>query len=78
MEGTAGAEHGTALETVIIFTAHMERLAGFYQEALGIGPFECSPGHMGCKVGAVYLGFDQVEWVEPGPGGGGDALVHRG
>jgi predicted enzyme related to lactoylglutathione lyase len=51
----------TALETVIIFAAQMEALARFYRDALGIGPFEASPGHLGCHVGPVYLGFDQVE-----------------
>jgi predicted enzyme related to lactoylglutathione lyase len=70
MEGRSKAERGAALETAIIFTEHMESLAGFYQEGLGIGPYERSPGHMGCKVGPVYLGFDQVEGVQAGSGGG--------
>jgi len=62
-------EQGTRLETVIIFTEQMEELARFYEEALGIGPFERSPRHLGCQVGAVYLGFDQVDEVDGGKGG---------
>ena len=52
---------GTLLETVIVFTTRMEELARFYQEALGIGPFERSPRHMGCRLGALYFGFDEVD-----------------
>ena len=48
-----------ALETAIIFTRRMEELAGFYQKALQLGPYQHSPGHMGQQVGPVYLGFDQ-------------------
>ncbi len=65
--------HGTALETVIIFTERMEELASFYQEALELGPFERSPNHVGCRVGPVYLGFDQVENA-PSTGGSGVTL----
>lgn len=50
-----------SLDTVIIFTTQMETLAEFYATGLGIGPYETSPGHLGCKVGSVYFGFDQVE-----------------
>jgi predicted enzyme related to lactoylglutathione lyase len=49
------------LETVIIFTDRMEELAGFYQKAFQLGPYQHSPGHMGQQVGPVYLGFDQVQ-----------------
>lgn len=59
---------GTALETAIIFTTHMEELAHFYQEAFELGEFNLSPGHMGLQVGPVYLGFDQVEQRESGGG----------
>jgi hypothetical protein len=45
----------TALETVIIFTPNMEKLAAFYGEGLGIGPYQESPGHLGCNVGPIYL-----------------------
>jgi predicted enzyme related to lactoylglutathione lyase len=55
---------GSTLETVIIFTTHMEELAHFYQEALGIGPYERAPRHLGCHVGPIYLGFDQVDEME--------------
>lgn len=54
-------EPAVRLETVIIFTPRMEALATFYQEGLDLGPYERSPGHMGQRVGPVYLGFDQVE-----------------
>ncbi len=52
---------GAALETVIIFTRRMETLASFYQTAFGLGEFLRSPGHIGMRIGPVYLGFDQVE-----------------
>ena len=58
---------GTWLETVIIFTAQMEELATFYEAALEIGPYEQSPGHLGCQVGPVYFGFDQVADGEASP-----------
>jgi predicted enzyme related to lactoylglutathione lyase len=61
---------GTSLDTAIIFTGQMEALARFYGEALGIGPFERSPGHMGCRVGDVYFGFDQVEGATGNAEGG--------
>ncbi len=49
-----------SLDTVIIYTNQMEKLAKFYEEALQIGPYEELPGHKGKKVGSVYFGFDQV------------------
>ena len=55
------ADLGSRLETVIVFTARMEELADFYGRGLAIGPFERSPGHLGCQLGPVYFGFDQVE-----------------
>jgi predicted enzyme related to lactoylglutathione lyase len=58
-----GPEQATVLETVIIFTEHMAKMASFYQEALQLGPFESSPSHLGQQVGHVYFGFDQVEGV---------------
>ena len=54
----SAAARGPHLETVIIFTPRMEELANFYQEALQLGPYSTSPGHMGQSVGPVYLGFD--------------------
>jgi len=54
-------EKEAALETVIIFTTQMEALAEFYEQALDIGPYESAPNHLGCQVGPVYFGFDQVE-----------------
>lgn len=52
------------LETVIIFTSQMELLADFYEQALDIGPYESAPGHLGCRVGLIYFGFDQVDKVK--------------
>ena len=64
MPESPDATGGTMLETVIIFTEHMEALAAFYQEALVLDSYERSPKHMGQRVGPVYLGFDQVDLVE--------------
>lgn len=61
MEASITRQQGTQLETVIIFTTRMEELAHFYEEALDIGPYKRSLQHLGCHVGSVYLGFDQVE-----------------
>jgi predicted enzyme related to lactoylglutathione lyase len=60
---------GAQFDTAIIFTTRMEEMAHFYEKALGIGPYEHSPQHMGCRIGDFYLGFDQVEEFDPGPGG---------
>ena len=54
-------ETGALLETVILFTDRMEELAAFYAEGLGIGPFQSQPRHLGCQLGPLYFGFDQVE-----------------
>ncbi len=66
MAKDASAKPGTLLENVIIFTKQMELLASFYREALEIGPFEHSPGHMGCQIGEIYFGFDEVNEDEAG------------
>jgi len=55
-----------SLDTVIIFTTRMEEMAAFYQEGLDIGPYEISPNHLGCRVGPIYFGFDQVEDAKQG------------
>jgi predicted enzyme related to lactoylglutathione lyase len=57
----------TGLETVIIFTERMEALAEFYRQALHLGEWERSPGHLGQRVGPVYLGFDQVDKADGAP-----------
>ena len=56
-----GQPVGTSLETVIVFTARMKELADFYSKGLDIGPYQESPKHLGCHVGLVYFGFDQVD-----------------
>ena len=50
-----------SLDTIIVFTARMNELAAFYSEGLGLGPYQSLPNHLGCKVGPVYFGFDQIE-----------------
>lgn len=50
---------GAQLETIIIFTPHMEELARFYQQVFDLGEYNASPGHLGQQVGPIYLGFDQ-------------------
>jgi predicted enzyme related to lactoylglutathione lyase len=57
-------EQEPRLDTVIIFTEHMQLLADFYQEALQLPPFEEAPGHMGRQLGPTYFGFDQVNEVD--------------
>lgn len=52
------------LHTIILFTQNMEQLAQFYADALGLGPYERLPGHLGCQFGQVYFGFDQLEVVD--------------
>ncbi len=52
---------GTQLETVIVFAEQMEGLPVWYQQALGLPSFETSPGHLGQRLGPVYLGFDQLD-----------------
>jgi uncharacterized glyoxalase superfamily protein PhnB len=61
---------GTALETVIIFTGRMEELAAFYQQALELGPWQQSPGHLGQQIGPVYFGFDRVDSTADGSASG--------
>jgi predicted enzyme related to lactoylglutathione lyase len=68
MDEKVDQTRGAALETVIIFTTRMEKLARFYQEAFELGEFNLSPRHMGLQIGPVYLGFDQVEQRESGGG----------
>lgn len=58
------AEQGAQLDTVVVLTRNMEDLARFYQDALGLGPYERSPGHVGCRLDAMYFGFDQVDDAE--------------
>jgi len=56
-----------AIDTAIIFTTRMEKLAAFYREGFDLGEPNLSPGHIGFQVGHVYLGFDQVDepWASP-------------
>ncbi len=57
------------IDTTIIFTTRMKELARFYQEGLQLPPAAATgDDHLGFPLGAVYLGFDQVEepWQSPG------------
>jgi len=64
------SKKGTTLDTIIIFTERMKALSEFYAGVLGIGPYESSPGHLGCRLDHIYFGFDQVEKVDgEAPGG---------
>ena len=55
------------LDTFIIFTSQMGRLATFYQEGLGLGPpANSNADHIGYALtNKLYLGFDQVPGIEP-------------
>lgn len=55
------------LDTFIIFTSQMESLAKFYQQGLNLSePAESNDLHTGYPLpGGDYLGFDQIEGVEP-------------
>ncbi len=57
---------GAQLETVIIFTAQMEKLALFYKQAFDLGDYQASPRHLGQQIGPIYLGFDQVDETTTG------------
>jgi catechol 2,3-dioxygenase-like lactoylglutathione lyase family enzyme len=59
------AAMGASLETVILRTRHLQRLADWYAEVLELGEWESLPGHLGQRVGPVYFGIDEV-------GAGGD------
>jgi uncharacterized glyoxalase superfamily protein PhnB len=56
-----------AIDTAIVFTTRMQELADFYRKGLELSEPNHSPGHLGFQVGAVYLGFDQVDggWASP-------------
>ncbi len=55
------------LDTFIIFTSQMEALAKFYEKGLNLDPpAESNNQHIGYPLqGGDYLGFDQVDGVEP-------------
>lgn len=55
------------LDTFIIFTSQMQTLAKFYEQGLNLGkPAESNDLHIGYPLpGGDYLGFDQIEGVEP-------------
>jgi predicted enzyme related to lactoylglutathione lyase len=66
MSDQENTSSGAQLETVIIFTAQMEKLALFYKQAFDLGEYQPSPRHLGQQVGSIYLGFDQVDETTPG------------
>jgi uncharacterized glyoxalase superfamily protein PhnB len=51
-----------AVDTAMIFTTRMVELADFYRRAFELDePQPHSDNHLGFQIGALYLGFDQVE-----------------
>lgn len=48
------------LEAVIIYSKKMKKVAAFYEEAMGFGPFLTYDHHMGCQIGALYFGIDEI------------------
>lgn len=58
------------LETIIIFSRQMEKLARFYEEGLDLPPFQPAPGHLGQQIGHIYLGIDQTDSAQPQVEGG--------
>ncbi|MGD2248816.1 MAG: VOC family protein [Candidatus Methanofastidiosia archaeon] len=58
-----------ALDTVIILTTRMEKLAEFYRTGLNLPPPQkYGDDHTGFQLSSVYIGFDQVETAaNPGP-----------
>ncbi len=53
---------GPALETTIVFTHDMRRLAAFYRDGLGLSePEPTGDRHLGFTLPGVYFGFDQVD-----------------
>lgn len=60
----------SGLDTVIIFTDDLERLASFYAEGLGLTDPNRVPGHVGYRLSSgLYLGFDSNEDVPTGASG---------
>lgn len=58
------------LDTVIIYTANLEALSAFYAAGLGLTAPNHVPGHIGFSLpGGLYLGFDEIEPTDSGPGG---------
>lgn len=50
------------IDTAIIFTANMEKLAEFYREGFHLPkPQAHGEAHLGFQVGRLYLGFDQYD-----------------
>jgi len=50
-----------AMDTAIIFTGRMAEQAEFYRQGFDLPAPNESPSHLGFQVGAVYIGFDQVD-----------------
>jgi len=57
------------VDTVMIFSTQMHRLAEFYQLGFDLEPPQGhSDDHLGFQIGDLYLGIDQVNeaWQSPG------------
>ena len=58
------------VDTVIIFTANIEKLAGFYRSAFDLGePQTASQEHIGFRLPSLYLGFDRMDEARNVAGG---------
>lgn len=53
------------VDTIILFTSQMERLADFYRKGLGLGePAEVQENHIGFRIqDGLHFGFDQIDDV---------------
>lgn len=57
------------IDTVMIFSTQMRRLAKFYQRGFELeAPQAHSDNHLGFQIGSLYLGIDQVETAGETPG----------
>ncbi|MGI9648617.1 MAG: VOC family protein [Acidimicrobiia bacterium] len=59
-----------AIDTVILFAHDLQKLSGFYIEALQIDREDVvdEEGHVGFDLGDIYLGFDQSDGSHQHPG----------
>jgi predicted enzyme related to lactoylglutathione lyase len=57
-----------SLETIIIFTKQIGKLAEFYQKGLDLeNPSFQKENHIGYQIGETYFGFDQVDEIKGSP-----------
>ena len=55
--------------TIIIFTAHIDKLAKYYEKCLSLGaPTSNTENHIGYSLGSIYFGFDQKDVMKEASG----------